>query len=262
MVVMCIINKSLYAFLFVSLLISQITKAQSAEELFSDYWKIGIGFNGVSYFTHNERNSVDYKLYSPKVSSINLIWNFYQKDNHNIKTSISKSLKYMDKSYLRIKAEDIPFEVDYIEEVSVNNGAGQWKANIIYEYFVPFNNLIYVSFALGPEVLYYPEIRAGGSMGIGLGENGQYIVRVNEQTERVKDINLGLKGEASIFLASKIGLFQFRIEGLLGLNDYQETNVKAFNLEVSPDSHSEHTIKGHYLGFGVGYYLTKGKTKK
>lgn len=79
--------------------------------------------------------------------------------------------------------------------------------------------------------------------------------------DRVQDLNLGLKGELSAYLASPVGLIQFKLEGLWGFNDYQEMTVNAFNLDVSPDSQSKHVIKGHYLGFGIGYYIKKRKKK-
>lgn len=238
--------------------------AQHAEELFSRYWKIGITGNRATYHAENEPNSVNYELYNYHVPNVGIIWNFYQKENHNIKASILKNIKYWEPAYLRIKVEDFPVSLpegsyDYEEITSTRISNSQWKANILYEYFFKLNEHIYLSGATGAEVLYYPKIRSWGSMGVGVVGGEEEITLVSEQTERVKDINLGIKGEVSVYFPTNIGLFQLKAGGFLGFNDYQVTHVQAFNLAVSPDSNSMHTIKGHYLGFGMSYYLPKKK---
>ena len=234
-------------------------RAQTAENLFSRYWKIGVTGDKIKYFTENEPNSIDYKLFAPKIFELGITWNFYQKGNHNLKASIIKPFKYWDKNYLMIKAEDIPYEYEYILLTSVRISNRQWKANVLYEYFFRANDFLYFSAAAGPEVLYYPKIRGRGTLGIANEPDGEPILRVTEQTERIKDINLGIKSELSAYLASPVGLLQFKGEILLGFNDYQKTDVQAFNLAASPDSNSKHIIKGHYLGLGISYFLPKKK---
>lgn len=235
--------------------------------LFAGYWKVGFSSNRTSYFAKNEPNSVDYKLYNQNMFNVGLVWDFYQKGNHNFKVSILKNIKNWESAYLRIKAEDVPFPEDtpdYSEITSIRSTNYQWKANVLYEYFVRLNNKIYLSGAVGPEFLYYPAIREGGALGIGWNEDGETIlIRVKEQTERVKNINPGIKEEISIYFSTeKVGLFQLKVGGFWGFNDYQITKVHAFNLAVSPESYSTHTIKGYYWDFGISYYLPKKKKNK
>lgn len=236
---------------------------ENENKLFSEFWKVGISGNRAFYYAENEPNSVDFKLYNQNIFNIGLTWNFYQVGNHNFKVSVLKNIKNWESAYLRIKAEDVPLPEgvpDYADITSIRSSNSQWKVNVLYEYYFRLNNQIYLSGAIGPEILYYPEIRAGGSTAIGWDESGETVVtRVTEQTERVKDINPGIKSEISLYFPAKIGLLQFKVGGFLGFNDYQETKVHAFNLVVSPESNSKHIIKGHYLDFGISYYIPKRK---
>lgn len=252
-------------FILALLLICPMVMGQSAEEMFQDYKKWGLVANRSIYYAKNEPNSVDFRIFNHKITSLGLAWNFHQKNNSNFKITVIKHLANWEDEYLRVKAEDIPLPedaYDYQSILGIRSTNSQWKVNLLYEHFYQLKPGFYLATAIGPEVLYYPEIRERGATGVGTLDNDEIIVRHTSQTERVKDFNFGIKGELSAYIPLKIGLFQFKMDGFLAFNDYQVTDSQAFNLAVSPDSNSKHIIKGHYIGFGIGYYFNKGKRKK
>lgn len=234
---------------------------QSAEDLFKNYWKVGVSFERARYAANNETNaSIEYRLSPVNMNNIGITWNFFQKNNHNFKASAFLPLSYFVTDYTRIRAEDLqPFDYDYIGITSVKGEHERIKANVMYEYFYPLNKNILLSAAVGPEVLYFASYRGSGSLGIGLDEYGEIRYRVLEKNDRVKNFNFGLKTEISAYFPTKIGLFQIKAEGLLAANNLEEYQVQAINLDISPDAKSKHTIKGHYVGFGVSYFLLKKK---
>lgn len=237
-------------------LFTNICLGQNAENLFSDQKKWGISLNRSTYFAKNEPNSVDYKLYNQSMFSLGFTYNFYQIGNHNFKASVIKNFKNWETASLKLKKEDISSEYDYEDQTSIRIPNSQWKFNLLYEYVFRLGRKNFSTFSIGPEILYYPKIRAGGSTGYGINP-GEVITRVTEKTERVQDFNPGLKMELSAYFKTNIGMFQLRADGLIGFNDYQRTETHAFNLEVSPETYSKHIIKGHYLGLGLTYYFNK-----
>lgn len=239
-------------------------KAQDAKSLFSDYMKIGLTTGWVNYHTKNPANSVDYRMSISSVYQLGLTWNFYQIQNHNLKASFIVPFSYTEKTSMRIKAHDFPRTTDFISLSESNGGGTQMKGNILYEHFFPLSPQIYLAAAGGLEMLHYPRKTSKTTSGGGTGpkdEEGIYAgIETNSQS--TQDFSMGFKAEMSAYFATDIGLFQAKLEGLIGFNDYQETTATTYGLSVSPNTMTKHPIKGHYIGFGLSYFLKQGKKRK
>ncbi len=247
--------------LFCILIGVQFSYTQEALTPFNDYWRIGVTGMYRTYAASNESNALDFKIENINVPSYGLKYNFYQFKNYNMSASL-QHYRYSENYKFNLKAEDFPggYELQFHDTYRYNQLELMNFNLMIDRYFNLKNHYLVVG--VGPEVRLLQSFRhyTATSYSNGIQTDDEVTV-LSTNSDSEKDVNIGIRADAGIGLASNIGLFEFRLHGHLGFTKFIKGTATVDNLLVNPSSVTGFSVSGNYIGVGMSYF-PKRKEKK
>ncbi len=236
---------------------TNLLNAQTAfEEVFDNYWQIGLSNNYSLYFTYNEDNRINYKIENTKMYDIGIVYNIYQWNKNNIQIGVNyQPLIFTEKlSYSWLEEDTGIAALLALEESEANYGI--IKFNILFQ-----RELIEdIYFGLGPEL----SILTMNHM-----ENGHFFISDGDETTGMSYIKpeqdklqFGINAQVGIMIPTKnIGLFDFNIKGHYHASKMTETYVTSQFINEPRFVTSKHGYNGHYVGIGLNYYPKRKQSK-
>ena len=248
-------------FIYLSIILSLNYTFGQDKTPFNDYWKVGLTGMYISPSVSNNANSLDFEIENLNTISYGLKYNFYQFESYNLSVSL-QGYNFKEKYKYNLKEEDYPAE----NTVALANSYQKkemlhFTLNLIMDRYFPVKNN-YFMIGAGPEIRVVQNFRSLTTAGYAPVDDMQNETVFLEAYLRSEEfIHVGIRADAGFGLASNIGLFELRLHGHLGFNDFIKGTVMVDNLLVSPSSTTDFTVSGNYFGVGLSYY-PKRKTVK
>lgn len=236
--------------LVVSLLLTTIFSLSSYSQYKDDYY-YNLGFSTGSDLikSENENNSVGYKFRDVNTFNIGLNYKITREKYFTV-FSLETRI-YNLKNDVLIKKEDFNSKYDLID-YQVLTGFAQFKLKAILNRRFMISKNINFYLGTGPEILLYEYDPISGSI---LADVNSIEVGYTEKGQSKKNgIYLGINFNVGFEVKTKYLIISPYI-----LYHYQSTNlfeniVTTQNLLVSPNTVSQHNIKGEYISFGFIFY--------
>ena len=229
------------------------SKSKVSENLFTNYGRLGIyGGIHILQWSNTSNTSIDYKVNSGLTPSIGIDFNFYQKNNFNLRVGF-----FIRKHNIRtnsfIDANELPDGFPYITN-STDRPYWNYHLPLTAEYNLKIAERLSLSINTGFELMLYsitprfPEFVEFGY------RNGDNIIITNEY-ENFNSLTGGLNLGTGLYYewGNTLVRFDTKFHFHLGENIITR-DIKVRNLLQSPDTNSSHFWNGDYISFNVTVY--------
>ncbi len=254
----------------ITLLVANLKmSAQNAEDLFKDYWKVGVGVGVNFHGIENQPSPVNFKIREAYKINYGFTWNFYQKRNNNFSLGLYTFLYHTKTTY------DIPFNSsDNIYGTRVEDsgqlfgGLDNLQVPLMYEhFFYQKNSKNYWVLGAGLEfrLLQRIEGQSGSAFGGEFVDN-EYVNGTNVTFSEYNGqrFDVGLKFKLGYLMPTKMGLFEFEANAMVAspISNFIGGPVTVKNDINSKEITSFSSVNSNYVGVGVKFYPKRKKSKE
>lgn len=239
---------------------SEKVKAQNAESLFNDYYKLGIvmQFNifDAANISPTNNNNINYEIFKSKMPAFGIAYNFYQYKNWNFKAELQLQW-FGDADGITILEPENIANFSYRDE-SITEPAYIGYLPLTIEYV--FLNTGSFSFSLGggAGLTYYWHYDIHGSSGLAIND-----ITLFEAYE-ISDYPLFYLSnhvQASVYFKRKELLFQASLIYKKSYTSFRQGTYEFKNLKTSPDISGGIDQSGDFWGISMIFYFKKKSIK-
>lgn len=213
----------------------------------SDYSKLGLHLSLNIMSVSNENNSVSYEISPPKALEFGVSYKIYEAKKWKLET-IASYRSYSLTNKFNVKSEDIDTNRGFSGSLEFSSFE-QFKLNVIPSYTIGHSNF---SIGLGPELIIYPS-----DFVLGTQFAGDEVVYTDDGFSGDGWAYWGLTSEIAYKVNTKHVQLSLFAQYHWQQKDLYTVTVITNDLNVSPDTISQHKITGNYLAFGIRLNPTK-----
>lgn len=228
------------------LLVSSFGFSQNAEYLFKEkYFKLGLELGSNLMFTENTSNPNLYEWVPFQTLNFGLVYNFYQKNNLNIKiAAIYSSFDLKEQKFYKLNNGNV---------ISIETASGPYSLLIFpleTEYYFKLTDKTYFSLNSGIEFTFNPYGKDEGYSLSGFSSEGYSSQTSVVEYSREFPIYFGLNLGLSLNLATKPMLLKFNTKYHYQFENYIYEGIATTNIN-GDTSISKHNVTGNYIGIGL-----------
>lgn len=213
------------------------------------------------YWSNEGNSSVFFEAQDTWVPALGLEYNFSQRKNWNWSVGffVRNMVRKDSETFL---AEDVGLSTD-LTILSSDSPYWSYHLPVDLSYIKEVNDWFFISGHVGLEVMYYA-VTEGDDLGGSTGINN-ITRRISFESEVDSPITGGANIGLGFYLKSKNTMWRIDMTYHYHFVDIIDQAVLATNLDVSPDTVTQHNWTGDYLSFSINIFPRKGwifKSKK
>ncbi|WP_146080356.1 hypothetical protein [Nonlabens xylanidelens] len=213
------------------------------------------------YWSNEGDSSVFFEAQDTWVPALGLEYNFSQRKNWNWSVGffVRNMVRKDSQTFL---AEDVGLSTD-LTILSSESPHWSYHLPVDLSYIKEVNDWFFISGHVGLEVMYYA-VTEGDDLGGSTGINN-ITRRISFESEVDSPITGGANIGLGFYLKSKNTMWRIDMTYHYHFVDIIDQAVLATNLDVSPDTVTQHNWTGDYLSFSINIFPRKGwifKSKK
>lgn len=229
---------------------SEVSKSLFSQNNLKDYFPIGITAGINHNYWSNTSSGANYEKLDNNAIAFGLGINVLNYKGFNLRTGfIMKNSP--DKTYFSVTAAELGVGFGLTVEITETPN-WTYHIPIDIEYLINLSPNIIIAPSLGYEIQYYG-FTGGKFEFVELSvDNIDRIVSIGG--EREKDLTSGLNLNLSFKFLRTFGMLDVNFKYHHHFVNIYEQNTRVINLEISPDTISNHNWTGHYTGVTLSFF--------